>query len=495
MAFKFFTFAKHKGLNRVAAPHNMSPEYAYDLLNCYVNKDGAITQRNGIAKKNTTVISGSPKVRTIFEAGWNSLARDIIVRAGTAWRKYNSGMGVFDDLDTGRTDDAIGDAVMFDNELIMVDGGTPRKCVSTYTVSDLGGSPPSDPTAVHVHQHKVWMNSVSNPMKAYYSKTDDAENWTAAGDAGSLDFTRILPQGDTLIGFATFAEAFLVFIFKQHLVIYTAGTDPAQFSIQQIIDIGAFSNQSVLQVANDLVFPTYSGIRSIKSSLANQKLDLNDLSALISPLYRTYADSITNKTTIAGVYYNKLNHYYLCFPLSSGHTILVYSPDVKNVVGRYTGITAYSFMQAEDGTLYCGGDGYVYTMDSSSDDDGAAIEFRWKMPFLYFDNPIRYKAPRELEILVQHASNITLKFDYWYGLTALESDRITKSLSLTGNAAFYREALYRASYYRASGKSLVRTQDLKGRGKMMQCEIWHNTNGAQVTIPYFTLGVAMEGIK
>lgn len=241
-----------RGMNRVSDRLNASPEFAWYIGNGYVKKDvktglGIMVQRNGIAKFNTVTFTNACKY--IYEPKWDAGGTDVIIREGTRWAKWD-GVDTFDDLDTGRADGVRGQCAMFANQLIMVDGATPRKCTAAYVVSDLSadGAMPTDSNAVHVHQHKVWLNSAANPMKAYYSKTDSAnaaDSWSAAGDAGYLDFSKILPYGDKLLGFATFSEMFLIFIFTRHVIVYTAGTDPSAFAIQQVIQLNCISGHGV----------------------------------------------------------------------------------------------------------------------------------------------------------------------------------------------------------------------------------------------------------
>ena len=478
----------------------MSPEFAWDILNGYIKKDiksglGIIKQRDGVTKFNTVTFTNACK--TAFEAKWNSGTKDVIIREGTRWAKYNDATSTFDVMDTGRTDGSKGMAVMFGNELIMVDGGTPRKCTSAYSVSDLSSdaSMPADSTAVHVHQHKVWLNSSSNPMKAYYSKTDSAnaaDSWSAAGDAGNLDFSLILPRGDTLLGFATFAEVFLVFIFKRYAVVYTCGSDPSGFTLQQIIPLNCISPYGIQQVGNDLAVCSLEGVNSFRSSLANQDLDVDDLTKYIAPLYRALISAVTDKTDISMGFSHNLNHLYVGIPSPSAHQILVYSLDIKNFVGRWQGYKCYCFCEREDGTMLVGGDGYLYKMNDGSDDDGSAISFQYSFPYLYFDSADINKAPRQVEGLIKHESDLTLYMDYWYDTNVYSANKLTKSLTLNASSSLYRSSYYRTAYYRATGNTRFLTSDIVGRGKQMAIDIRHSTSGANVEIPYLIIRVAKE---
>jgi hypothetical protein len=502
---KSFVYQDFRGMNRLSDRLNMSPEFAWMISNGYIKKDvktglGTIKQRAGIAKFNTVDFTNACKY--IYEAKWNAGGTDVIIREGTRWAKYD-GTDSFDDLDTGRIDGNRGQTVMFGNELIMVDGGTPRKCTSAYAVANLSSdaSMPTDASAIHVHQHKVWLNSAANPMKAYYSKTDSAnasDSWSATSDAGNLDFSKILPFGDTLIGFATFSSVFLCFVFKKHIIIYTCGTDPTGFTLQQIIPLNCVSTHGIQVVGNDLAICSLEGINGFRSSLTNQDLDVDDLSKYIAPYYRDTIAGLTNKMLISVAFSHKLNHLYIGLPLTSGHKILVYSLDVKNIVGVWSGYNCHSFCERIDGTMLVGGNGYVYTMNSGTNDDGTAISFQYSFPFLYFKDANRNKALRQLEGIISHeasSSSFSLYFDYWYGTGTEVSDAKTSSLSLDADIALYRVALYRVGLYRASGQTRFLNSNLLGRGKQVAIDLYHSVLDASVEIPYLIARVKFEGEK
>ena len=491
-----------RGMNRVSDRLNASPEFAWYIGNGYVKKDvktglGIMVQRNGIAKFNTVTFTNACKY--IYEPKWDAGGTDVIIREGTRWAKWD-GVDTFDDLDTGRADGVRGQCAMFANQLIMVDGATPRKCTAAYVVSDLSadGAMPTDSNAVHVHQHKVWLNSAANPMKAYYSKTDSAnaaDSWSAAGDAGYLDFSKILPYGDKLLGFATFSEMFLIFIFTRHVIVYTAGTNPANFAIQQVIPLNCISGHGVQVVGNDLAVTSLEGLNSFRASLANQDLDVDDLSKYIAPLYRDQIKALADRTVVSLGFSHRLNHIYICIP-GNTHIILVYSVDIQNFIGAWTGYKCYSICERVDGTMLIGGDGYVYTMNTGYNDDGVKIVFQWDLPFLYAKDPNHNKAFRQLEGLCRYVGNPLLTFDYSYAEDVISGAMSPLQLQLAQQAGTYwDEGLWDESDWDIEGITRLFTSGLLGRGKQIALTISNEVLSSNIEIPYLLLRYKLEGIK
>lgn len=492
-----------RGMNRVSSRLNMSPEFAWNVSNGYIKKDiksglGVMKQRSGITKFNSVSFTNACKY--VYEAKWNAGGTDIIIREGTRWAKFD-GVDTFANFDTGRTDGVRGMAVMFGNELIMVDGGIPRKSTAAYSLSALSADAnmPQDSNAVHVHQHKVWLNSDAAPMKAYFCKTDSANgatSWTGTTDAGTLDFSKILPSGSRLLGFATFAEVNLIFIFEKYAVVYTCGTDPAAFVLNQIIPLNCLSGHAVKIIGNDLAICSHEGLNSGRSSLANQDLDTDDLSKYIAPLYRQLIEPLSDKRVVSTEFSHQLNHLYIAIP-GTDPTILVYSVDIQNFVGVWTGYDCFSLAERQDGTMLVGGTGYVYNMNDGTSDDGEAISFSYDFPFLYDKDPNSNKAFRQIEGLVEHDGSPSLIVNYSYATDVVSGAQSPITIPFVSSGVLWDsdDALWDVASWAGSSASPFLSSNLLGRGKYMALSLSQSVLDATVEIPYIILRYRKEGIK
>ena len=492
-----------RGMNRISDKANMSPDFAWNISNGYIKKDiktglGIIKQRSGISKFNSVSFTNSCKY--IYEAKWDAGGTDVIIREGDRWAKFD-GVDTFDDLDAGRASDVRGMAVMFANEMIMVDGGKARKCTSAYVLSDLSADAamPAKSTAVHVHQHKVWLNNDDKPMQAHYSKTDSANaatSWSAANDAGFLDFSKILPSGDRLIGFKTFGEAFLCFVFTKCVVVYSCGTDPAEFAIQQIIPLNCLSGHALAIVGNDFAVCSQEGVNSFRSSMTQQDLDVDDMSRYIQPLYTSLVSPLTDKTLVSTAFSHELNHLYVCIP-GSTHTILVYSLDIKNFVGVWTGYKCHSIAERQDGTMLVGGDGYVYIMNSGTSDDGVAISFSYDFPYLYLGDPNANKNVKQLDGIIRHDGSPLLVINYDFGTDTFSQVPASISLQFTSSGVLWDSDSAEWDVATWAGGDIERflTSDMTGRGKQVAVTLSQSVLNASIEIPYVILRYKKEGIK
>ena len=505
-------FQNFRGLNQTSDRLNAPPDFLYDLLNGYVKKDvrsnlGVITQREGSKKLNTVQLGSdfgtTKKIRYLTEIKFDTGEVAVVCRAGTAW-------GVFDDVDTfnafdtGRADDVPGQAVMFKNALIFVDGGIPRKAEAGGSITDLSADAnmPQDSDAVWVNQGKVWLNSVSNPMIAYFcttNKADGATSWTGSSDAGTIDLSTILPTGDRIRGFRNYGgltSGIIAIICEKYTVIFTAGSNAYTFSFLQLLPTTCLSVLALDYLGTDIAYPSRDSLTSLYSIYTNNQLEVKTLSDYITNLWRNLVSLTANTEQVSGVFNHTLNHYYITFPITNNYQTLVYSADIKNFVGRWTyPFEIYCWLERRDGTVLTGSNGYAYTMNTGSDDDGTSISFKAALPALYFKDAVHYKKPVEFEALVEATSTLDLNVDYWYGLSTLASDKVTKVLTINSTSSLWDVSLWDVSYWDTQGNALVKTSDLMGRGKMMFLEFRQNTFGASITIFWFRIGYQLEGVN
>ncbi len=500
-------------MNRRSDRLNTNYEFYYDLQNGYAKKDlksglGFVLQRDGSTKLNTVALDNGTfgtthYVRTIFEAKWNGGGTDVIIRAGTAWGKFD-GIDTFTGLDTGRGNDVIGQCVMFKNELLMVDGGIPRKCTAAYSVAILSvdANMPQDSDAIGVHRDKVWLNSQANPMIAYFCTTNSANgatSWTGTSDAGTLDLSTVLPEGDRIRGFRSYGgenSTLLAIICDKYTVIYQAGSNVATFTLLQYFPTTCVSINACDYLGNELVYPSRNCFTSLSHAYGTNDIATGTLSDLIEPYWRTLISQVTDTTQIQGCFDKTLGLFYVLFPIANNYQILVYSDDMKNFVGRFTyPFSVFSFRYRNNGQMLMGSDGYVYKMNIGDDDAGTAIPWSFKMPGLYFGTPSRYKRPIEFEALFQCTTSLDLFLDYYYGLNTATAGVLTIPISLTATSNQWDVSLWDVTNWDQSGNTIFRTSDLLGRGRIVFVEMRHATKGAKIAFPWFLLRYMMEGIN
>lgn len=436
---------------------------------------------NDLGRRITNLVTGSSAYISAYTNSTAvTVASNIFPTTNTAFR-IEAGFGV---LVQSRTNDAQGMACMANDTLIMVDGGAPIK--STYSSGIVqpvaltaDASAPQDSTACFVHNSHLILNSVAAPQKVYVSALGSITDFSTANDALTLDLDTYLTGGDSVIGFASFLEDYLVILMKKHIVIFNAPYDTTDWTLQMIIPTGAITAYGTGSYARQLLIPGKDGVNTLSDLFRTQEGGLDDITKNVMPLYKSNLDTLLSanwKYIQCGIS-RLFKHYYICFPLSAGHEILVYSFDHNEIVGRWTGYSVYAMTELEDGTLLIGStSGQVYTMNSGTTDDGTTITSNLVTPYLYLTNPANFKVVREFSMAVEHSAALTLSLIYDW----TEQAGATSAMSASTNAI---------------QQSVIRNSNVLGRGRGISVTVRNAANAVVPIYDSFGFGYEIEGIK
>jgi len=271
----------------------------------------------------------------------------------------------------------------------------------------------SVPKFLETHQHKLWAFGFDTDvyrMYAFYSATDACTDWTTANDAGYLNFGNIIKIYDTPTGMRSFAQSLMAFFFKENILIYHVGTDPDEFAlVQHIRGTGSLSN-NIVQVGNDLWFPTKFGLRSLRSSMANEDLNVNNVSDAIDNFWSdNIAISDTNLDRIHMVYDKIRNLMLITSNDLVNQEVMMYVFSISDKAWSYFknanleagAVNITSCMSTQDGIVYFGTSaGYIYQLYSGTTDDGTAIDYWIEPVVMYFGDPSAHKKIKMIEVVV-----------------------------------------------------------------------------------------------
>ena len=272
------------------------------------------------------------------------------------------------------------------------------------------------PAFIETHRSKLWLFGFDNDtyrLYAYYSKTGDATDFTTANDAGYLNFATVLSQYDTPTGMKSWGQ-YIVFFFTSNILIYAAGTDPNDFQlVKHIKNIGSLTNE-VLQVGDDLWFPTLWGIRSLKLASTMEDLPFSEVSQDIDNFWVDNITSFATNTDRISMVYDKIHELILILANASnsqGVSFYVYSIgdkawSVYKMAGLGANVDVTAVCVSQAGLVYIGtSDGNIYEMYNGTTDNTVAIDYYINPVTQYFGNPIANKKIKYIQVAT--TDNIT----------------------------------------------------------------------------------------
>lgn len=368
--------------------------HPYKITGAFITKEGKLRRKYGSKIRNSSDIyggAGTPAM-SIFELRFTTDAINtgrFVVHTNADWKEVDlySGTYAHYSIYTRSASQPNTQACMFADQAIFVDGGVPQKATvatHTWTASNLSadGSMPQDSTACYSFGSRLWLNSAANPMKAYGSKVGVAnasDSWSKANDSVVIDFTTVLPGGDTLLGFNQIGDSYLLFIFRRHICVYEAPADFSAIRKVQLLNFGALSNHYVKRCESDTYVVNEFGLISLGSEIANQRatpVSLIQNESVLAPLLRCTLGQSYNGNL---VYYPRYGHLYFAVPLSQSFDStnplrVAFDIQMKNIVGDIAGNGDFGAVGFRGALFYVSAKNVLeWFFDSRSSTAGAAI--------------------------------------------------------------------------------------------------------------------------
>jgi len=239
------------------------------------------------------------------------------------------------------------------------------------------------------HSRLFAANLSTNPSRLMFSNVDDETTWDAA-DYIDIDED----DGDEITGLAS--SAGVLYIFKNNSVHALYGVSQNDFYRRKLVDnVGCVAPKSIVSTEDGVFFASQSAYMLISDA------GIQTVSNNIRPTYL----SLVNKHNIASVDY-KQQVWIAVDPDADGNNTEVYVFDrLYGRWTRYTNIAASCFAVSnapgEDIGLKFGSsasDGYIYTADTGTNDNGTAITLEYETAYLGGQLPELVKRWRTLTV-------------------------------------------------------------------------------------------------
>ena len=156
---------------------------------------------------------------------------------------------------------------------------------------------------------RVWAGGVTEaPDVVYYSVLLDGDDWTGTG-SGFIDLKTVWGN-DEIVALAAFYGQLVIFG-KNNIVLYDGPESGGTLALNEVIrGVGCVARDSVQAIADDLVFLSETGLRSLARTTEKDKLPLQDLSLAIKD---TLIRNISNSTNVKSVYLENEGIYIMSF--------------------------------------------------------------------------------------------------------------------------------------------------------------------------------------
>jgi hypothetical protein len=398
------------GLNTEDSPLDLGAGFALVATNCILDQYGRIGARKGWSRVNsssgnlgandvgvihelvqtdgtlTVLFAGNNK---IFKLGTSNAVTELTYGGGSTaptitasnWQTASlNGIAYF--FQTGH------DPLIYD----------PAVSTTTYRrVSEKSGYVATAPQAnICISAFgRLWVaNTASDKTTITFSDLIAGHVW-GGGTSGSLDVSRVWPNGaDEVMGLAAHND-FLFIFGKRQILVYSGASTPASLVLSDTVgSIGCIARDTIQSIGTDVVFLSDSGVRSLMRTIQEKSAPLRDLSKNVR---FDLASSLASETlaNLKSVYSEKEAFYLLVLPT----TFQVYCFDTKQTlqdgasrVTKWDSIAPTALRSLRNGDLYIGKNGYIGKYGTYLDD---TLTYR----FAYYTNNADLGNPNQISIL------------------------------------------------------------------------------------------------
>jgi hypothetical protein len=334
-------------------------------------------------------------------------------------------------------------------------------------------------------------NTATDKVTVTFSDLIAGHVW-GGGTSGSLDVSRVWPNGaDEVMGLAAHND-FLFIFGKKQILVYSGASTPASLVLSDTVgSIGCIARDTIQSIGTDVVFLSDSGVRSLMRTIQEKSAPLRDLSKNV----RFDLESSLSGETIANVksVYSEKNAFYL---LVLPTNLQVYCFDTKQSlqdgasrVTKWDNISPTCLRSLRNGDLYIGKNGYIGKYDGYLDD---TLTYR----FLYYTNNADLGNPNQISILksitaiVIGGSNqfLTIKWGFDYS-GAYQSENV---FIPTQGSYEYGVGEYAIADFTSGIPIKALTSNASSAGKIVQTGYEATINGTQLSIQKIELQ-AKEG--
>lgn len=256
-----------------------------------------------------------------------------------------------------------------------------------------------------------------------FCATSAPRDWTTANDAGFLG-VGIQQTGVTTPTALGEYGGNLVCFFRDAAQVWTVDPDPAQMKFVQGLDVGCPYPHGAANMAGDVFFASYDGIRSITTQSTTGNLIDVDVGSPIDSLVKA---EFSVGSDIRAFYFRGGGQYWVM----KGADAYVYS---FSRTAKISAWSKYSFpfditdVTELDGDLFFRAGDTVYKLDEDSNTDaGVPFSVEIEFPYLDFKSPGVLKQIFGMDTVMVGSADMQIKFD------ARNPEFITPVIAMTGD--------------------------------------------------------------
>ena len=328
---------------------------------------------------------------------------------------------------------------------------------------------------------RLWTADFSADKSTVYWSDLLAGHIWSGGSSGSIDISKVWPDGyDEIVALSAHNNHLIIFG-KRSVVVYSGATAPASMTLADTVSgVGCVDRDTVQATGTDVLFLSQTGLKSFGRTIQEKSMPLSSLSGTITK--DIIATLVAETDFFRSVYHPEENFYLLTFVSED----LTFCFDVRGTLdnGSYratrwpgTGFTSYN--RQDNGTLLIGSAQGIGKY-SGYQDNSAAYRFQYTSPELAFGDPAKLKFLKKLRPTIFGGENSDIFFRWAYDFKSSSSSAtITLSSDATSE---YNVAQYNIDQFSAGTFTSRNTVNTGGSGGTLSINMESDINGKEMSL-------------
>ena len=474
-----------KGINTEDSPLAQDPSFAEIADNAVIDKRGRIAARKGhsvITTDKTALGSGSIRAIKEFE---RSSGSNVVLSVGN--NKIFTGTTTLTDATPGSytiTADNWKIVNFNDKAYLFQASHAPLVYDGTSVVrldSVSGAAGVVQGNEVCSAYGRLWVTGLStSPSTVYWSDLLIGHDYSG-GTSGSIDISKVWPDGyDEIVALAAH-NGFLIIFGKHSIVVYQGAEAPATMTLADTVaGVGCVDRDTVQYTGTDVLFLSHTGLKSFGRTIQQKSMPVSSLSGNIT---KDIINALQTESTFFRSAYSPEEGFYLLSFVGQDNT---YCFDVRGTTenGSYrvtrwpsTGFTAYTRLD--------NGDFYIGTSEGISQyvgyqDNGLGYRFKYYSPSLTFGDSSRVKILKKLKPTLVGANNATVFMKWAYDFEGTYATaEFTVGDQITG---FFGESEYTTVEFTGGALTNQRSLNATGYGTSVVVGLEAEIDGSQLSL-------------
>jgi len=474
-----------KGINTEDSPLAQDPSFAEIADNAVIDKRGRIAARKGhsvITTNKTALGTGSIRAIKEFE---RSSGSNVVLSVGN--NKIFTGTTTLTDTtpssytitaDNWKIVNFNDKAYLFQasHAPLVYDGSS---VVRLDSVTGAAGVVQGN--EVLSAYGRLWVTGLStSPSTVYWSDLLIGHDYSG-GTSGSIDISKVWPDGyDEIVALAAH-NGFLIIFGKRSIVVYQGAEAPATMTlVDTVAGVGCVDRDTVQYTGTDVLFLSHTGLKSFGRTIQQKSMPVSSLSGNIT---KDIINALQTESTFFRSAYSPEEGFYLLTFVGQDNT---YCFDVRGTTenGSYrvtrwpsTGFTAYTRLD--------NGDFYIGTSEGISQyvgyqDNGLGYRFKYYSPSLTFGDSSRVKILKKLKPTLVGANNATVFMKWAYDFEGTYATaEFTVGDQITG---FFGESEYTTVEFTGGALTNQRSLNATGYGTSVVVGLEAEIDGSQLSL-------------